>query len=100
VYGVGGQSDGYGAHQRPVDRFVGRVQPEQNTFSDQTQPGRSGWEVACRNTATFAGSREHRAGQPLPRKIMPGVDSVPTRAGLVIGLMVILSGPPFTRNEK
>jgi len=26
---------------------------------------------------------------------MPGVDIVPTRAGLVIGLMVSLSGPPF-----
>jgi len=31
----GGQSDGYGAHQRPVARFVGRVLPEQITFPDQ-----------------------------------------------------------------
>jgi hypothetical protein len=31
---------------------------------------------------------------------MPDVDIVPTRAGLVIGLMVTLSGPPFIRNEK
>ena len=96
----GRQSDGYRAHQRPVDHFVGRVQPEQNTFSDQPQPGWSGWGDASRNTATFAVSREHRAGQPLPRKIMPGVDTVPTRAGLLIGLMVSLSGPPFTRNKK
>ena len=45
-----------------------------------TRP-RSGWEDASRNTATFAVSREHRAGQPLPKKIMPGVDIVPTRQG-------------------
>ena len=99
-----------------------------------------GWEDASRNTATFAVSREHRAGpgrseqpnrtgtrergegreegepvtgpqggpvvrafgvgQPLPRKIMPGVDIVPTRAGLVIGLMVSLSGPPFLPEQE
>ena len=34
------------------------------TFSDKTHPGtRPGWEDASRNTATFAVSREHRAGQ-------------------------------------
>jgi len=42
---------------------------------------RSGWEDASRNTATFAVSREHREGQPLPKKIMPDVDIVPTRQG-------------------
>ena len=43
---------------------------------------RSGREDASRNTATFAVSREHRVGQPLPKKIMPDVDIVPTRQGL------------------
>ena len=31
---AGEQSDGYGAHQRLVVRFVGGVQPEQITFPD------------------------------------------------------------------
>ena len=35
----GRQSDGYRANQRPVDRFVGWVQPIQITFSDQPEPG-------------------------------------------------------------
>ena len=49
---------------------------------NRLRAGRSGWEDASRNTATFAVSREHRADQPLPKKIMPGVDIVPTRQGL------------------
>jgi len=39
-------------------------------------------------------------GPPLPKKIMPGIDIVPTRAGLLIDLMVSLSGPLFTGNKK
>ena len=33
----GGQSDGYRAHQRPVVRFVGWVQPEQISFLGSTE---------------------------------------------------------------
>ena len=94
---------------------------------------------ASRNTATFAVSREHRAGpgrsgwllrtgtrqrrgweegEPdtgpqrrarrvslqggptLPRKILPGVDSVPTRQGLFDWRHGVPVGPPFTRIVK
>jgi len=67
---------------------------------NRLRAGRSGWEDASRNTATFAVSREHRAGQPLPRKIMPDDEYYTNPAGPLICLMVSLSGPPFTCNEK
>ena len=62
--------------------------------------GRSGWGDASRNTATFAVSREHRAGQPLPRKIMPDDEYYTNPAGLFGWFHGVPVGLPFTCNEK
>ena len=94
---AGEQSDGYGAHQRLVARFVGRVQPGKLHFPiNRLRAGRSGREDASRNTATFAVSREHRAGQPLPRKIMPDDEYYTNPAGLFGWFHGVPVGLPFT----
>ena len=61
---------------------------------------RSGREDASRNTATFAVSRERRAGPALPRKIMPDDEYYTNPAGLFGWFHGVPVGLPFTCNEK
>ena len=64
-------------------------------------PGPGGKKASrARDRISGPVARAFRVGQPLPRKIMPDVDIVPTRQGSLVGIMVSLSGPTFTRNEK
>jgi hypothetical protein len=64
-------------------------------------PGRVGDVSRVRDLIIEPSFKSILEGDPsLPRKIMPGVDMITTRAGLLIGVMVSLSGPLFTKSEK
>ncbi|MFA5002497.1 MAG: hypothetical protein WC502_05930 [Methanolinea sp.] len=86
----------------PCRASIGRAQEDQGISTGQAHGSAAGGgrRRAGYGTAERARRVSLRGGPTLPRKIMPGVDIVPTRAGLVIGLMVTLSGPLFTDRKR